>query len=307
MTMVSSSTFEQKVSISWQPPARSFKLKKSVRYPYHWQENTLIELHNVALAPDCNSNLISLGQLRESGIMFHDDPTTMTLTRGGNIIAHAMRSQNLFILNTAMPGLVMSIKAMAITGRGQPTHLFRKNKRVRLWHRWLAHVSNARVIRAFKLSDIIELGLAKLYDPTEVLVDLEELDDSVIDVQRIDPGPSTSLGSAHQTKEDIVDSDAIDKQCAPCVRSKSTRMVKREKSMTPTTKKLERSPYWRMRSPQSTFLRKHLLCDLHVRAHSKDSEIIPTRKRRFLWRFPGLFSPNRSEIRMFNASAQSGW
>lgn len=29
---------------------------------------TTIELHNVALAPGCDSNLISLGQLRESGI-----------------------------------------------------------------------------------------------------------------------------------------------------------------------------------------------------------------------------------------------
>lgn len=77
---------------------------------------TTIELHNVALAPDCDSNLISLGQLRKCGITFHDNPTTMTLMRGGKIVAHAKRSHNLFTLDSAMPGQAMSARAMAITG-----------------------------------------------------------------------------------------------------------------------------------------------------------------------------------------------
>lgn len=165
---------------------------------------TTIELHNVALASDCDSNLISLGQLQESGITFHDNPTTMTLMRGGKIMAHAKRSHNLFTLDSAMPGQVMSARAMAITGQGRPTYLVSKNRRIRIWHRQLAHVSNARVVRASKLVDGIELGPTKEYDPTKVLVDSEELDDSEDDDSRTDPvsvptsRKVTALGSACQ-------------------------------------------------------------------------------------------------------------
>lgn len=84
-----------------------------------------IELHNVALAPNCDLNLISLEQLRESGILYHDNPSIMTLIRGGEIIAHFKKNYNLFILDKAMLGQVMSAisRAMTTTGREQPTHL----------------------------------------------------------------------------------------------------------------------------------------------------------------------------------------
>lgn len=65
---------------------------------------TTIELHNVALVPDCDSNLISLGQLQENSITFHNNPTTITLMRGGKIVVHAKRGHNLFTLDSAMPG-----------------------------------------------------------------------------------------------------------------------------------------------------------------------------------------------------------
>ena len=99
-----------------------------------------IELHNVAYTPECNSNLIFLGQLRESGISFHDDPTTMMLMRKRKVIAHAKREQNLFVLKLAAAGVAMTIRSlkprrtMAITGRGRPTHLVSQNKRIRVWH-----------------------------------------------------------------------------------------------------------------------------------------------------------------------------
>ena len=70
------------------------------------------------LVPDYNLNLISLGQLQNSDIRFHDNPTTMTLTRGGNIIIYIKKSHNLFVLDIAMPGLVMSTKKMTTTRRG---------------------------------------------------------------------------------------------------------------------------------------------------------------------------------------------
>lgn len=114
---------------------------------------TTIKLHNVALALTCNSNLISLGQLRESGITYHDNPSIMTRMRSGKVIAHARRSHNWFTLNLAVPGQIMSVinKVLAITDQGQYTYLVSKNKRICLWHRRSAHVSNPQVIRASKL------------------------------------------------------------------------------------------------------------------------------------------------------------
>lgn len=63
-----------------------------------------IDLQNIALASKCDFNSISLGQLRETGISFHDNPMSMALINDGEIIAHAKRSRNLFILNLATPG-----------------------------------------------------------------------------------------------------------------------------------------------------------------------------------------------------------
>ncbi len=210
-----------------------------------------IELHNVALAPGCNSNLISLGQLRETGITYHDNPAAMTLMQQGKVIALAKRTRNLFTLDLAHPGRAMAVtiqpkamaiakraRAMAITGRGRPTHLVSQNKRIRLWHRRLAHVSNARVVRASKLVGGIDLGPTKEYDPAEVFVDSEDSDDSGDDPQ----SPSeeeTDPSFARQIRANTDDNDPPDKLCTPCVGSESTRVVRRNKSMTPTTEKLE--------------------------------------------------------------------
>ncbi len=76
-----------------------------------------IELLNVALALNCDSNLISLGQLRESKITYHDNSTAMTLMRNRKIVAHSKRERNLFTLDLATPNQVMSAKAMAIRGK----------------------------------------------------------------------------------------------------------------------------------------------------------------------------------------------
>ncbi len=68
---------------------------------------------------------------------------------------------------------------MAIRGKGRPTHLVSQNKRIRLWHRRLAHVNNARVVRAFKLVDGVDLGPDnKEYDPAEVFIDSDNSDNS---------------------------------------------------------------------------------------------------------------------------------
>ncbi len=211
-----------------------------------------IDLQNVALAPGCDSNLISLGQLRETGITFHDNPTEMTLMRNGKVIAQAKRDRNLFTLELAQPSRAMATiktismqpKAMAIHGRGRPTHLVSQNKRVRLWHRRLAHISNARVVRASKLIDGIDLGRDgnEGYDPAEVLIDSDNSDaSSASDFEEVPTMPSgaeaTQAAIVSQAKTD--DADILDKLCTPCVGSKSTRVVRRDKSMTATSNKLE--------------------------------------------------------------------
>ena len=206
-----------------------------------------IELQNVALAPGCNSNLILLGQLQESSITYYDDPSLMTLIRGGRTIARAKKSHNLFTLDLAMPGQIMSAisRAMAITGRGRTTHLVSKKKRIRLWHRRLAHVSNARVVKASKLVEDIDLGPAKKYDPTEVFVDSEDSDNSEDDSQaestlvQQHTSEKVDSGSTHHIKSSIDNNNILDKLYTPCVGSKSTRVIRRNKSMTPITHKLE--------------------------------------------------------------------
>ncbi len=81
-----------------------------------------IKLKNVALAPGCDSNLISLGQLQETRIIYHDNPIAMTLIQQGRVIAHAKRTQNLFILDLAHPERAMATitiqpKVIVIAGR----------------------------------------------------------------------------------------------------------------------------------------------------------------------------------------------
>lgn len=67
-----------------------------------------IKLHNVALAPGCDSNLISLSQLQETGITYHDNSKAMTLIKKRKVIAQAKRTHNLFTFNLAQPRRVMT-------------------------------------------------------------------------------------------------------------------------------------------------------------------------------------------------------
>lgn len=46
-----------------------------------------IKLLDIALVLECNSNLISLGQLHKTGITFYNNSSHMTLIRHGVIIA----------------------------------------------------------------------------------------------------------------------------------------------------------------------------------------------------------------------------
>lgn len=200
-----------------------------------------IDLQNVVLASRYDSNLISLNQLRETGITFHNNPTAMTLMTHRKVIAQAKRDQNLFTLELAHHGRAMAVtiqpKVMAITrqaheiaitGQEWPTHLVSQNKRIRLWYRRLVHASNAWVVRASKLFDGINLRLEKEYNLAEVFVDSEELDaddaDNLGDYFHpmtgwVQPCVNPSL-VVRQVKIGVDKGDILDKLYTPCVESK---------------------------------------------------------------------------------------
>ena len=137
---------------------------------------------------------------------------------------------------------------MAMTGRGRPTHLVSKNKRIQLWHRRLAHINNARVVRASRLVNGIALIFQDTeYDPADILIDSDNSDRSDLPdsddltLQQTQPHKAETAdatATVSQTKA-TDDSNILDKLCTPCVGSKSMRVIRRNKSMTATSKKLE--------------------------------------------------------------------
>lgn len=179
--------------------------------------------------------------------------------REGNIIAHAKRDFDLFLLDLAVSGAAMSVrnlkpKAMAISGRGRPTHLVSTNKRIRVWYGRLAYTSNARVVRTSKLTDGIELNTSNNeYNPIKVRIDFDDSDASDSD--------SKDAGSVIQHLAQTIasckenDLDNLDKLCTLCVDSKSTRVVRQNKSMTVTTEKLEEvhADLWRPHDSPSRY------------------------------------------------------
>ncbi len=127
---------------------------------------------------------------------------------------------------------------MAITGQGQLTHLVTQNKYIYLWHWWLAHVSNTRIVKTTKLViSIVLKQKSREYDFAEIFIDSDN-SNAILDEEEspIQLSAETSTTAIHQT---IENPDVIDKICIPCIGSKSTQIVRQNKSMTQTTTKLE--------------------------------------------------------------------
>lgn len=188
------------------------------------QSGAIITINNVTYRPRCNPNLISLGQLRESGITYHDHPDRMILKQGGNIIGSASKQRNLFTLDTKS-----TEKAMIVQGRGRPTYFQSQNPKTRLWHRRFGHASNARIIQASKLVDGIDLNEE---EPTNANEEQHSSSGSESD-ENIDsdvdkPAPIHEAINVNSEME----------LCDTCVESKNTKIVK-SKRMTPTTRRLQ--------------------------------------------------------------------
>ncbi|SLM34672.1 Zinc finger, CCHC-type [Lasallia pustulata] len=69
-----------------------------------------VQIKDVALIPQATTNLISLGQLQQSGISYHDEGTKMTLKKKDRTVASAQRIGNLYILD------IINNTAMAVRG-----------------------------------------------------------------------------------------------------------------------------------------------------------------------------------------------
>ena len=191
---------------------------------------------NVAYAPECDSNLISLGQLRETGISHHDHPKCIVLKQRGSIIGSATRRKNLFVLDTQLP----PGKAMLVKRKGRLTYLLSKNPQIRLWHQRLGHASNARVIETFKLVDRIDIIIDNGQQEERFSSDSEDnnKDENLEPCLNNPPALTTTLLNKTINTSSIDLDDDVEQLCDHCIESKHTKIV-RHKKMTLTTRKLQ--------------------------------------------------------------------
>lgn len=90
-------------------------------------DKSLLKLWDVAYGLNCNSNLISLGQLRNNNITYVNNFEVIILVQIGHSITYAKCDQNFFVLE-----LTISNKIIQINRRGQPIHLVSKSRKIRV-------------------------------------------------------------------------------------------------------------------------------------------------------------------------------
>ena len=100
---------------------------------------------------------------------------------------------------------------------------------VRVWHRRFGHASNARIVRASKLLTGMR-NFNNAYDPTEVYSNSEQ-SEFEHESDHNDEAEASLLAP-------LPDND-FDSICTPCIASKQTRVVIRDKPMTEASEKLE--------------------------------------------------------------------
>lgn len=157
---------------------------------------------------------------------------------------------------------------MAITGQGQPTHVVSQNHRIWLWHWQIAHISNTCIVGASKLVDGIDLDMEnKQYNLVEILLNSDNSDNS--NKFKLDKAPplnniyilSPETAVIQQTTNNR---NILNRLCIPYIRSKSSQIVKKDKSMTATTNKLEEVyvDIWEAHKPASQS--ESLYVDIHI-------------------------------------------
>lgn len=159
----------------------------------------------------------------------------MTLIREKKIIAYAKREQNLFILKLATVRAAIEIRSlkprriMTITNCSRLTYLVSLNKHIRVWHQKLAHARNAQVIKAFKLTDKINLDTSNSkYNPAKILINSNNSNASdsnfnskTLTANNLTASNSMLIITAYH-ENNIDNHDNLDKLCILYIGSKST-------------------------------------------------------------------------------------
>lgn len=108
-----------------------------------------------------------------------------------------------------------------------------KNRKVKVWHCRFGHASNVRIITTFKLLTAIN-NLNKAYDPTEIYSNFEQSNNS---------NPSNNKGLIFIAKVSLLTpspNNDFDSLYIPCITSKQTNIVLRNKLMNKVNKKLDK-------------------------------------------------------------------
>ena len=169
--------------------------------------NRVVRIQDVADAPSCASNLISLGQLRKSGITYHDGNEHMILEVDGKEIARARRVRNLFVLEQVETGTVMS-------AQGRPNFFESSSEIAQLWHRRLGHVSHKRIKEASCYVD----GLEEIMNIVRKKGNVDSPETSRLETPKPEPQTALRLEATNP------------KICETCVESKQTRVVRQDET-----------------------------------------------------------------------------
>lgn len=129
-----------------------------------------------------------------------------------------------------------------------------QNKHIHLQYCCLTYISNARIIRASRLTNGIDLNNKnKQYVPIEVFIESDE--SNMSDLSEFKES-SNNLTPSHTTTALVCRTrveDTLNKLCKPCIRSKSSQVIKHNKDMTVITEKLKKIyvDFWGSHNPPS--------------------------------------------------------
>lgn len=124
-----------------------------------------------------------------------------------------------------------------MTRRGRPIYLVTINEGTCLQHQRLVYIRNARILRIAKLVDRIKLNIQEENDSAEVLIGSDSFNASE-DKEAVTNKITATTTTIRQTTE-TNKPNIIDKLYIPCIESKSTRVVRQNKSITAITKKFK--------------------------------------------------------------------
>lgn len=137
-------------------------------------------------------------------------------------------------------------------GQKKPTHIVCKNKQIQIWHYWLDYVSNAKVIRASKLVDGINIKIANVeYKPKKVFID-SDLSKTDKQPNLVNKNPTFLTDFAFLSLLANTTLANFDQLCGLYVKSESTRTIL-QKYIILTFNKLEEvyADLWDLNYPSS--------------------------------------------------------